>query len=82
MQFDLNNRFLVGYGGREFFMLDLRHEVEEPDPHDMYFGRLKFFTLNEFLYDKIVSMTICTNAMLDAGIYENHLTKGTSKNLT
>jgi hypothetical protein len=74
LQFDRNNRYLIGFGGRDFFMVDVREKIENNKP-------LRF-RINEFLYKSISSVTVCTDAKLDANIYEQHLIGETTTHMS
>lgn len=67
----MNNRYLIGYGGRDFFMIDVRKEIQDKQPFH--------YRLNEFLYHSIKSVTVCTDAALDQEIFSKHLIGDTSK---
>lgn len=81
--FDMNNKFLVGYGGRKFFMLDLRGRSSVVKKgNEATDERMKQYRINNFLYDSIISMTVCTGAALDADLYKNYLEGFDSPNLS
>ena len=69
MIFDLNNRFLAGFGGHQFFMLNLKD------------SKLETFEISDFLYESIKSMTVCTGAALDSSMYQGYYKGRRSKNL-
>jgi hypothetical protein len=69
MKFDVNNRALIGYGQSQFFVVDLKDESSKD------FGKMRIHKLNSLLYDRILSMTYCTDGVLDSGLYS-----GESKN--
>lgn len=62
MKFDINNRALIGYGENQFFVVDLNDGSES-------FGTMKIYKLNRLLYDRILSMTYCTDGVLDNELY-------------
>lgn len=89
--FDLNNLYLSGYGGRSFFMVNLRrHDHNGHSLNNIFaekhglaeFGAIKTFQINDFLYESIKSMTVCSGASLDADLYGNHLKGASSKKLS
>ena len=61
----MNNCYLVGYAGRDFFMLDVRAKIKDPEPIR--------YRLNEYLYSSINSITVCTDAILDSSVYSKRL---------
>lgn len=44
IKFDVNNRFLIGYGGLKFFTCDLREGKET-------FGKVKTYELHDYYYE-------------------------------
>jgi hypothetical protein len=74
LTFDINNKFLVGVGKTDFFVVDLREGRSHKDDHGLSFGKVKTFPLQPF-YEEIKELKFCTNGVLDDFIFKNFVSE-------
>ena len=70
IKFDVNNNFLVGFGGLKFFVLDLRTKSFEKKEC------IKVYEITDALYTKIYNLNFCSCAKLNKEIYKNLVDAG------